>query len=646
MSFCILGRLAVIHNSRDIAPTAPKVRQVLAFLLVRRNHIVPVSEFVDELWGDNPPDSAMTTLQTYIYKLRKDVLDPSGLARLHTQSSGYLLEVADEDIDVHRFEQLARLGRAAQQEGNSVRASELLGEALALWRGKALQGVTTGEILAANVTRLEENKLQVLGLRIETDMQLHRHEELISELKGLVGSYPLHERFHANLMTALDRSGRRFEALHVYRRLRELLISELGLEPSPSVQRLHQALLSAEPVELPAPAGPARPTSRVAPPPVTVPAQLPPDIPEFTGRIEALRRVRAVLESNRPNASTAPAVLICGMTGVGKTTLALHAAHLVKNQFPDGQLCADLRGSRPDGATPADVLGGFLRALGVPDPQIPVTTEERLSLFRTWSSDRRLLVMLDDASSASQIAPLIPASPGSAVIITSRWGLQGLPGVRLAKLGPMTMSEGVELLARLIGRQQVLAEREEAERIVDRCGNLPLAVRCVAARLSAAPTWPLRKMATLIESGPWPLDQFRFAEFDLRGDFDRTYFRLDPPDRSALRLLSLLPAVKFTAGTAARLLGTAPEAIEAQLSHLVAQNLLEASADEGSEVIQYQLHRLIRLYARERLNHEFVDPAANRSPARIPEERQPPKTRSELPARPTVGWASPQLGLS
>ena len=660
MSFYILGQLAVMHNNRDIAPTAPKVRQVLAFLLVRWNQIVPVNDFVDELWGDDPPDSAMTTLQTYIYKLRRDVLEPSGMARLHTEPSGYMLEVADDDIDVYRFERLSRQGRAAQQSGDATRASELLSEALSLWRGKALLGVTTGEILSTHVTRLEENQLQVLGMRIDEDMHLDRHEELIPELKALVGSHPLHERFHATLMMALNRSGRRFEALQVYRRLRELLIGELGLEPSAAVQRLHQSLLSAEPAEGRPPTPPAAKTTRVVTP-MTVPAQLPPDIPEFTGRANALSRVRAVLESGHDNRTTAHAVLICGMTGVGKTTMALRAAHLSKAQHPDGQLYANLRGSTATPASQLDVLAGFLRALGLPAHQMPATAEERSSLFRTWSNGRRLLVVLDDASTASQIAPLIPATPGSAVIITSRWGLQGLPGVKMSKLDVMNTAEGVELLGRMIGKRRVFHEQEEAERIVDRCGHLPLALRCVGARLVAAPTWSLRKMAMLVESGPAPLDQLRFAEFDIRADYDKTYYRLDPQDRSALRLLSLLPPPHFTAATAAGLLGTAADAVEAKLSRLVAHHLLEARSDDGSDVIRYELHRLTRLYARERLSREFVEPSPTQPHERVAGDAPPrprvsedgyrskstPSPEQEGKSGPAAGWLpGPRFGLT
>ncbi|MFD8526709.1 BTAD domain-containing putative transcriptional regulator [Streptosporangium canum] len=615
MGFCILGPLAVTHEGRDITPTAPKVRQVLTFLLVRRNQIVQVSEFVDELWSSHPPDSAMTTLQTYIYKLRKDVLDPSGLARLHTQPSGYLLDVADEAIDVCDFERLSRQGRLALEKGDPLRASELLTEALSLWRGQALVGVTAGEILSAHVTRLEENRLRALEMHIEADMRLGRYQELISELKVLVYTYPLHERFHGDLMTALNRSGRRYEALEVYRQLRGVLIDELGLEPSTAMQRLHQSLLSADSAD-PAKARPAPPVATATryAATLTVPAQLPPDISDFTGRTEPLAHIRRILAAGQNNRTTARAVSICGMAGAGKTTLALHAAHLNRAQYPDGQLFADLRGASATPTPQTDVLASFLRAVGVPDHQIPPSLEERSNLFRTWSNGRRVLVILDDACAASQVASLLPATPQCTVIITSREGLQSLPGVQTVELGVMNLTEGVELLGRIIGTDRVAAEREQAEKIVDLCGHLPLALRSVGARLAAARTWPLQKMAALIESGPAPLDQLRFAEFDVRADYDDTYFRLDPHDRSALRLLSLLPPQDFTAATAAGLLGSAADAVEAQLTRLVSCHLLDVKSEGGIDGIRYEMHKLTRLYARERLNREFIQPEMSSPP--------------------------------
>ncbi|MFI0349087.1 AfsR/SARP family transcriptional regulator [Actinomadura sp. 9N407] len=669
MGFFILGPLAVLHGDRDITPTAPKVRQVLTFLLLRRNQMVQVSEFVDELWADNPPDSAMTTLQTYIYKLRKDVLDPSGLASLHTQQSGYLLEVRDENLDVCAFERLISAGRHALKEGDPESATDLLSRALTLWRGKALVGVTTGEILSAHVTRLEENQLRALEMRIEADMRLGRHQELISELKQLIFTYPLHEGFHGDLMTALNHSGRRYEALEVYRRLRTTLINELGLEPSTPLQRLHQGLLSADrpatddqglpSVEAagsmprgsaktaserdegydadardnaeavdsgtisppvgprrvsggPNSAGAAREGLRAYSETLVLPAQIPPDIADFIGHAEPLHRARQGLVPGDDDAdtlrTTARAVSICGMTGVGKTTLALHAAHMEKSRYPDGQLFANLHGGSHALARTTDVLNDFLRAVGIPAREIPPTLEERSKLFRTWTNNRRVLIVLDDAGSASQVAALFPATPRCAVIITSRWGLQGLPGIEALELGTMSTAECLELLSRMIGADRTTAEPQSAQAIVEHCGHLPLAIRSVGARLASMRTWSLQKMVKLLESDPAPLDQFRYAEYDVRARYDCSYNVLDFRDRSTFRLLSLLPPQNFTATTAAGLLGAPIHAVETQLNRLVGHHLLQTAVHNNSNDTHYRLHRLTRLYAHERLTCEYLAP--------------------------------------
>lgn len=642
MDFRILGPLAVVDEGREITPTAPKVRQVLSFLLIRRNQIVQVSELIDELWSSNPPDSAITTLQTYIYKLRKDVLAPSGPTSLHTRASGYLLHVSDDDVDVCAFEKLSVHGRHALQGGDAQKANELLTKALGLWRGNALIGVTTGDILAAYVTRLEENRLRALEMRIEANMSLGRYQELISELKQLVFTYPLHERFHADLMTALNRSGRRYEALEVYRRLREVVIDELGLEPSAPLQRLHQSLLSAdtsdtaqyaehgararvtvlahrqangsiaslqeEPAEVRTEVQ-EESRAEVATDNVetlTVPAQLPPDTSDFTGRTGPLKELRQGLAPRGDESTTARTVSICGMAGVGKTALALHAAHIDRALHPDGQLFADLRGASPDPAIPADVLADFLRSVGVPHHQIPGTLEERSKLFRTWCNGRRVLIVLDDAACASQVTSLLPATPQCAVIITSRWGMS-LPGVPTLELDLMDLGEGVEFLGRIIGCDRIMAEEESAEKIVGLCGHLPLALRCVGARLATMRTWSLEKMVALLKSGPDLLDQLRFADFDVRACYDSTYSRLDPPDRSTFRLLSLLPPRRFSAITVAGLVGSHPDTVESQLNRLVSCHLLHMTHDDGDEA-HYQLHKLTRLYAQECLNREFLQP--------------------------------------
>jgi predicted ATPase len=455
-------------------------------------------------------------------------------------------------------------------------------------------------------------------MRIEAEMRLGRHRELVSELKVLVFNHPLDERFHGNLMTALSRSGRRCEALDVYRRLRAVLIEELGLEPSAPLQRLHQSLLSGD---LVGPGGDAQ-TELIAAgylPPVTatymssltVPAQLPPDVPDFTGRTACLSRVRHELAVRRDGATTARAVSICGTPGAGKTTLALHAAHMDRAKYPEGQLFANLRSTSAAQADPTDVLADFLQAVGLPKYQIPATLEERAKLFRTWSNGRRALIVLDDAYSASQVASLLPATPECAVIITSRWRLNGLPGVETLELGVRDLSEGVELLSRIIGASKVTTARKQVERIVDLCGYLPLALRSIGARLAAMPSWQPQKIAAQLESDTARLDQLRFAELDVRAGYDGSYYRLDPCDRSAFRLLSLLPPRDFSVATAASLLGSTAEAVEAQLTRLVGCHLLEAKVENGTGDARYRLHKLIRLYAQERLNREVIQPEAS-----------------------------------
>jgi DNA-binding SARP family transcriptional activator len=682
MNFRALGPLAVTHHGSDITPTAPKVRQVLAFLLVRRNQIVQAAEFLDELWGSRPPDSAMTTLQTYVYKLRKEILGPSGLAQLHTRPSAYLFEVPDEQVDICEFEQLSRQGRAALENDQPKRATELLSNALSLWRGRALAGVTAGEILAAHITRLEEQRLRILEMRIEADMRLGRHQELISELKVLVFTHPLHERFHGDLMTALSRSGRRYEALDAYQRLRRILIDELGLEPSARLQQLHQSLLKADSRDLAVlpeesapvrvrPASPARSAPSERSNPITplppkehegsllpagtadlealpapsragngtvrsaepvngrpmaissvagavvegprmyplaspiVPAQLPPDTPDFTGRRKSVAEIRRYLASCEDQATTARVVSICGMPGVGKSALALHIAHADRAHYPDGQFYADLRDTSGSPVPPAEVLGGFLAAAGLASAQIPSTLEERSKLFRTWSAGRRALIVLDDAA-PTQVAPLLPATPNCAALITSRHGLQGLPGTHRVELTAMVREDSVELLTRIVGLSRVGNEPAEADELAELCGHLPLALRCVGARLAAAPPWSLQKMVALLRSSATPLDHLRYEQLDVRSCFDDSYSQLAAGDRSAFRFFSLLPAQGFTAATAAGLLGKPRDTAEAQLIRLTAGHLIEVAAESRTGQTWYRMHKIVRHYARERLEREYT----------------------------------------
>jgi DNA-binding SARP family transcriptional activator len=243
--FRLLGPLHVSRDNTVLTPTAPKLRAVLALLVLRHNRLVQTWELVDELWGEAPPRSAHATLQTYIYKLRKllgQLCD--GSAMLHTEAYGYRAAIPSQDIDVWRFLQLAEQGRVALERGDAEQAADLCAQALAFWRGPALAGVSIGGLLAAQAVRLEEERLRTLEARIEADLLLGRHRRCVGELMELTRTHLVHEGFCRQLMLALYRSDRRGEALAEYQRLRRLMVDEFALEPSARIQRVHRALLA------------------------------------------------------------------------------------------------------------------------------------------------------------------------------------------------------------------------------------------------------------------------------------------------------------------------------------------------------------------------------------------------------------------
>ncbi|MGS2642337.1 BTAD domain-containing putative transcriptional regulator [Streptosporangium sp. G12] len=699
MDFRVLGPVEILCNGNNVLPTASKPRQVISLLLLRRNTMVRTDELIDELWEESPPMSAMTTLQTYVYKLRKILTEPGTEEILRTRPGGYVLEVPDGSIDLHRFERDAALGQAALEGGDVTAAATTLRRALAMWRGQALVDVVQGGLLSSYVTRLEELRTRTLELRIETDLQLGRHRELVSELKSLVLAYPLHEHLHASLMVALHRSGRRHEALEVYRVLRENMIENLGLDPGRELRELHQALLAdaplgdpgdqgrltitpgppADPTPLPAHGGPGRPETPAADrspkpahetarpvyenprpahqasrsahetepeavavdatgtpalpasaiaipaapaapgvdagpiaalvPPLGPPAQLPADIADFTGRAEIVKEILSGPASSARERTATLIVAISGMPGVGKTALAIHLAHRLRDRFPDGQLYAELRGSAERSRDPAEVLAGFLLALGVPEALIPGGLEERSTLFRSVTAGRRLLVVLDDAASPADVRPLIPGDPRCAAVVTGRRRLHGLAGSWDADLDVMDRAEGVEMLGRVVGRARLDRAPAAADRLVELGGRLPLALRCIGSRLAMTPGVSITDMVERL-SGPQPtLDLLRVGDLDLRARFDSSYVGLGRQEQAVFRLLSMLPTPRFTAHEAAELLGWDAADIRAALEGLVEHRLITVTQYEDGE-IRYRFPQLILSYARERLTMA-LDPGSH-----------------------------------
>jgi DNA-binding SARP family transcriptional activator len=617
MEFRVLGPLEIRDGDRELTPLAPKLREVLALLLLRHNQIVPIHALIDELWGENPPRSAQSTLQTYVYKLRKIFHATGGAVdgfTLITKPAGYRVAIAPESIDAYRFEQLVKDGHSAAEDGDSRQAARSLAEALALWRGPALADVETGELLSVYVTGLNENRVRALELRIQADMRLGRHRELISELRELASGFPLHEGFHAQLMLALHRAGRRPEALEVYQSVRAKLIDELGIEPGLGLREIQQMILADTPPPEPQPTEllvtmPKLPATSMPP------AQLPPDIDDFSGRAVVTEQIMRHVAPGRQQATAIRVALITGMVGVGKTMLAVHAAHQVSDAFEDGQLFADLCGSSAeDLAGPSEILGEFLRAVGVTPAQIPPGPSERSRMFRSWTRNRSLLIVLDDAVSASQVQPLLPASPTCGVVITSRSTLPGLAGARTFELSELDVAESVELLSSIVGRARVDEDPAAAEELARLCGQLPLAIRAAAVRLTSARAWPVMKVAWQLDASRADLQGLRSFGLDIRASLEPWYLRLAEPERSAFRLLSLLEGPDFTAGQAARLLGCDITTAEEHLVRLAEFHFVQVRGQDEWGDIRYRLHEFVRTFARLCLDEVRRDPRAGHGP--------------------------------
>jgi DNA-binding SARP family transcriptional activator len=600
VEFGVLGPLEVIDDARPVLIQSPKLRMLLACLLLRADELVTVDELAEAVWGDALPADPRRAVQTYVARLRKLL---GGSELIHSRPQGYVLAVSRQETDQGRFELL--LERARDAAGKDDRAAEaaLLRQALALWRGEALADVPSALLHRNAVARLAEQRLDALQRRIDADLALGRHRELVAELRSLTDRYPLREQLWAQLMIALYRCGRQADALEAYQRVRRLLADELGIDPGAGLEALHRAILTSDPA-LNAPHDPDAVTARR---PTVVPCQLPLDVEALVGRDDLVCRIRQVLADDR----RVPVVALSGPPGVGKTALAIHAAHRLVERFPDGQLYVNLHGATAglQPLQPLEVLGRFLRALGADPAAIPTDLEEASAAFRSRTARRCLLVVLDDAADAAQIVPLLPASPGCGVLVTSRRVLSALEAAHL-HLDVLEPAEAVELLGRLAGRERLAAERGAAVEVAHLCGHLPLALRIAGARLAARPAWPVGAVAERLADAQRRLDELEMAEVGVRASFQVSYQQLrdgaDALDRAAAEafgLLGVLDVPEVGVPVIARLLDAPEDATERRLERLVDTQLLETSAPG-----RYRLHDLLRLYACELARQQHPEP--------------------------------------
>lgn len=688
------------HDAPDNGVRAigsPKVRALLAALLLEPGRVVSVEALKDALWGGAPPVSAQASLHNHVTRLRRLLDDPE---RLRAVPPGYVLRVDHGELDVHVFDARVAEARAAHARRDWPGVVRACAAALALWRGTPLSGLPADIGGYALVQRLSEARLLLLELRYDAELALGgaRLAALVPELAALVAEHPLREAYHRQLMLALHRTGRQAEALAVHRDLRARLVEELGIEPGPAVREAHVEVLrgsggerrrdaeyggssqpagqggqprregdsaagegdgngdrtgtgtpsgtgtgpgfgtgtgtgtgpgpgtrtasgtpvgaidgsAAAPPEAPAAPLTGSASSREGDGPAVRqtprPAQLPAPPAHFTGRADVRRELRRTL--TEPSAPAPAVAVVSGMAGVGKSALALHVAHELRERFTDGQLYVNLHGATP-GMTPltaTQALAALLRDLGAAPRNIPEHPDAAAALLRSLLAPARILLVLDDAATAAQVRPLLPAGPGCAVIVTSRSPLTALDGARRFPLSPLTGEDSAALLRAVSGRGGL----DAGHALVELTGRLPLALRVVAARLAARRALTPDVLASQLAETGGRLRHLEYDDLSVRRSLAVAHDALAAAEREAdrdaalaLRHIGALDLPTYGAPLIARLTGTDERRAEAALDRLVDVALLEETAYG-----RYAPHDLVRDFARE-LADTAPGPAAN-----------------------------------
>lgn len=596
VKFRLLGPLSVCAGSTPVLVSAKQQRVLLAALLLNAPRVVSVERLAELVWDGRPPARYRGALHSAVQRLRATLGFGNG-ELIRTMPPGYAIEVGEDDLDVFRFEALADRGRTAAADGDWTRAADLLRQALALWRGDALADIAAGTLRHRYGDALSEQRLQALTVRIEADLRLGRHEALIGELTRLIAEHGLWERFYSQLMLALYRAGRVSDALAVYQSLRRTLADELGTDPTPEVQTLHRQILQSERLD-PDRDSAEEPSGFLGSATPLVPAQLPAGPRHFVGRARELKALDALL-GRRVGPGTVTIAAVDGSAGVGKTAFALHWAHQAASRFPDGQLYVNLRGFDPTGQPlhPSDALRTFFAALDLPPARIPETLEAQAGLYRSLLAGKRMLVVLDNARDAEQARPLLPASPGCLVLVTSRRRLTGLiaaDGAHPLTLDLLSPDEARDLLAGQLGSEPVERDPDAAAALVEACARLPLALTIAAAYSACNPRKPLTAITRqLREAG---LNTFSTGDTatDIRTVFSWSYAALPAGAQRTFRSLGLHPGPDITLPAAAALTDTDPATVAGHLEHLAQAQLL---AEELPG--RYAFHDLLRAYATE-----------------------------------------------
>lgn len=595
-TFGVLGPLQVRVDGVPVRLGGPKPRAVLATLLLQPGGFVSLDLLTEVLWPGGAPRSAVANVRTYVRALRR-AMSEAGVATdgLSTQPSGYAFDVGPGDIDMLLFEQRVDRARAERDGGNDAAALRGYEAALGLWRGSVLQDVPSSVVWDPAIARAEEARSVAVDECLDVRLRMGDYAPLVAELRSRLTEDPLREDLWQMLVRALHSSGRTVEARSAYAEAERILAAELGIEPGASLRGTGE--------EVNGYAGRRR-TAALAPV-----CQLPIDVPDFTGRTEEIAAVEGLLSAvgRRPVVA-----VLSGPPGSGKSTLAVHVAHRVRDAFPDGQLFVDLGGMSDRPRTPADVLAEMLRGLGVIDSAIPAELSERAALFRSRLAQRRFLIVLDDAADSAQVRPLLPGTGGSAVLVSSRRRMPGLPA-RHFPIDVMRHDEARALFGTIVGPSRLRREGADADRVLVGCGSLPLAIRIAGARLANRPGWTVGTLADRLHDERGRLDQLQTGELEVRASVELSYRHLPERAATAFRAFGQLADEPVAGWLVAVAMGLADEAA-GELETLADEHLVEVTGTDRLGLQRYRMHNLLRCYAQELAE---TDDAARRLRGRL-----------------------------
>lgn len=579
LGFEVLGPVEVSVAGEPVPGMAPRHRAVLGYMLLHPGMVLSTERLIDAIWGATPPDTARAQIHAAITAIRRVLRAAGAASALRTRAAGYVIGPEAGQADLAEFTERVAAAQKQAVAGDLTEAAATMRSALALWRGEPLAGVQADYVDAARA-RLTERRLVAFEHLADWELTAGRHEDLIDELTAQVAAHPLRERLSCLLMRALHQAGSQADALAVARAYRSTLADQQGLDPGRAFVALEQAILRDEADHAPTPATSTVPSRR----PVNY---LPYDTPDFAGRTAELERLTGT--------ESAVLAAIDGMAGIGKTALAIRAAHLLAGRHPDGQLFVDLQAHTAGQAPvePGAALEVLLRQLGVPAGRIPAGTSERAALWRAELADRRVVVVLDNAADTDHVRPLLPgAAGGSLMLITSQRRLTGLDGARALSMDLLSANDSVELFRAVVG-QRADAEPLAVMDVLQLCGFLPLAVRIAAARLHHRPRWTVGYLAGRLRDERRRLAELSTADRGVTAAFTLSYQYLEPDQQRLFRLLGLHPGRDIAPHAAAALADLPLEQAETLL-----EDLLDAHILLQHEPGRYTFHSLLREHAR------------------------------------------------